>query len=130
MQSPSDDSEPVVPVAHADPMPPHRLGWLVIDTLRDELPERVRTSVYVHLGCRHYRRAITAALEASAATGTVIPESMASEIDCWLDAYDEHPDQRRLQRLLAGARSRLDGCPQGYRLTEAEETYVHTVGHR
>jgi hypothetical protein len=88
----------------AGPIPADRLGWLVIDALSDELPERARTSVYMHLGCRHYRRAITAALEASAATGIAIPEALAREIACWLDTYDEHPDQPRLQRLLAGAR--------------------------
>jgi hypothetical protein len=94
---------------HAPPMPPHRLGWLLIDALDDVLPEPARTSVYVHLGCRHYRRAITAALEASAATGTVIPEALANEIACWLAAYGEHPDQGRLQRLLARTRARPTG---------------------
>jgi hypothetical protein len=85
----------------ADSILPDRLGWLLVDTLKDQLPERALSGAYVHLGCRHYRRAIGEALQATAATGTAIPDVLAAEIACWLDAYDGHPDQERITQLLA-----------------------------
>jgi hypothetical protein len=105
---PGTDAQPVA--RRTDPVSSHRLGWLVIDALKDLLPERALPSIYMHLGCRHYRRAIAAALEASAATGTVIPDAVATEIACWLNAYAAHPDQQRLRRLLADARRPPDNA--------------------
>jgi hypothetical protein len=84
----------------------HRLGWQLADTLKELLPERVRTIVYMHLGCRHYRRAISKTLESAAVTGIGLPEELANDIASWLEAYDGHPDKERITRLLTRIR-----CP-------------------
>lgn len=103
-----DESTPTEHSAqrNADPTLPDRLGWALADTLKDQLPERALSGIFVHLGCRHYRRAIGEALQAAAATRIVIPDALAAEIACWLDAYDGHPDQERITHLLMRTKRR------------------------
>jgi hypothetical protein len=110
MQRLSDESAPTEPLLEQDvpSLSPHRLGWLVADTLKNVLPERTLSAIYMHLGCRHYRRAIAEALQSAVETGSAIPATLAREIANWLDAYDGHPDQERISELLAKVRRR---CP-------------------
>jgi hypothetical protein len=89
----------------------HRLAWSLADTLSGALPDPANHAIYTHLGCGHYRRSIAEALRSAVETGTAIPDSLAAEIDNWLDAYEGHPDQERIARLLTGVRRQLGGPP-------------------
>lgn len=91
-----------------------RLAWLLADSLKTTLPDRCRSVVYMHLGCRDYRRAIAHALQSAVESGADVPDVLAGAVGNWLDAYDGHPEQEQLILILARLRenSSPDAAPR------------------
>ena len=107
--------EPVLP-GHTDEYgtdsSSRRLAWLVADTLRGVLPEPARAVIYMQLGCSHYRRAISKALESAVANGISVSDELAGDIVDWLEAYEGHPEHERITQLLSTARRRTGTDPR------------------
>jgi hypothetical protein len=93
------------PPRHRPPPASETVAWLLADAVLPHAPQPDRHTVYIQLGCRHYRRAIAALLQVAVRQEISIPARLAAMLAAWLDAYRGHDDQPRLHRLVVEAMS-------------------------
>jgi hypothetical protein len=81
-----------------------KLAWALVDLVAIHLKHEDKTAIYVELGCRHHRRAITRTLETCLQHRIIVPTSMINDVDAWRQAYDGHADERKIRGMIDALR--------------------------
>ncbi|MCV7211729.1 hypothetical protein [Mycolicibacterium canariasense] len=76
------------------------LAWRLADLLPPVLPDMDRHAIYVALGCRHFRSAITLSLRAVIKHRLGLPAVMIDDLHTWMAVLHDDGERASLQALL------------------------------
>ncbi|MBU8812461.1 hypothetical protein [Mycolicibacterium goodii] len=76
------------------------LAWRLADLLPSALPDTDRHAIYVALGCRHFRSAITLSLRALIDHRLRLPAVVIDDLRTWCAALYDDCERASLEALL------------------------------
>lgn len=76
------------------------LAWRMADLLPPTLPNMDRHAIYIALGCRHFRAAITLSLRALLEQRLRLPSVLIDDLHRWMAVLHDDRERARVEALL------------------------------
>lgn len=84
------------------------LAWQLAEAARDDLAIDERNDVYIAIATGDVFWALVFLLNTIVQSGRAVPVHLADDLERWISAYRDHPDEPRLRNLVSQLKVGVD----------------------